>query len=367
MKYPFLDLGIVNAPYRERLVEASTRVINSGRYIGGPEVEDLERWLTQFTHTDYAVGVSNGLDALRLILEGYKAMGFLQEGDGVLVPANTYIASVLAVTASGLKPVFVDPDAETMNLSGSALRNHITPDVKAIMPVHLYGRLAWDEEMADIVSKNHLIVIEDGAQAIGAEGVGRLGGATALSFYPTKNLGALGDAGAVVTDNEELARTVRAIANYGSDRRYHNIYRGFNCRMDPMQAAMLMVQAPDLQSANERRRRRAQLYNQLITNPVIITPAEPNNPLAHVWHQYVVRVAQGGRDEFRRYLTEHGIGTDIHYPVPPHRQPCYGEYSESHLPIAEKFAASVLSLPISDCTSISDVKEISEIINQYRP
>lgn len=365
-KYPFLDLATVNAPYMDGMREAADRVIASGRYIGGPEVNALEDWLCAYIGTRYAVGVSTGLDALRLILEGYKALGRLSEDDEVIVPGNTYVASVLAISQAGMRPVLVDPDNTTMNLSGEDVRNVLTEKTKAVMPVHLYGRVAWDEELSALVREYGLIVVEDAAQAIGAKGVGRVGNAVAISFYPTKNLGALGDGGAVVTDDRELADAVRALANYGSDRRYHNIYKGFNCRLDPLQAALIMAKSRDLDSANVRRRERARLYTRLIYNSLIKTPAVPEDEQSHVWHQYVVRVGSGRRDEFRRFLLDNGVETDIHYAVTPHRQPCYKEFSEVHLPVTERIADEIVSLPISDCTSLADIAEICDIINRFR-
>ncbi|MDE6783072.1 MAG: DegT/DnrJ/EryC1/StrS family aminotransferase [Paramuribaculum sp.] len=366
-RYPFLDLATVNAPYIDALREAADRVLCSGRYIGGSEVEALERWLCSYTGTGYAVGVSTGLDALRLIIEGYKVLGRLSEGDEVIVPGNTYVASVLAISQAGLRPVLVDPDETTMNLSGASIRNALTEKIKAVMLVHLYGRVAWDKEISTLVREHGLIVVEDAAQAIGAEGIGRVGDAAAISFYPTKNLGALGDGGAIVTDDCELAKAVRALANYGSDRRYHNIYKGFNCRLDPIQAALIMAKNHDLDLANGRRRERAKLYSTLIDNALIRTPEMPADELSHVWHQYVVRVADALRDEFRQFLLNNGVETDIHYAVPPHRQPCYyNELSEFHLPTTERLADEIVSLPISDCTSLSDIAEICDIINRFR-
>ncbi|MDE5799938.1 MAG: DegT/DnrJ/EryC1/StrS family aminotransferase, partial [Paramuribaculum sp.] len=314
-----------------------------------------------------AVGVSTGLDALRLILEAYKVLGRLSEGDEVIVPGNTYVASVLAISQAGLRPVLVDPDETTMNLSGVGIRNALTEKTRAVMPVHLYGRVAWDKEMLALVREYGLLVVEDAAQAIGAKGIGHFGDATAISFYPTKNLGALGDGGAIVTDDGELAKTVRALANYGSDRRYHNIYKGFNCRLDPIQAALIMVKSCDLDLANGRRRERAELYSKLIDNALIRTPEMPADGLSHVWHQYVVRVAAALRDEFRKFLSDNGVETDIHYAIPPHLQPCYyKELSEFYLPVTERMADEIVSLPISDCTSLTDIDEICDIINRFR-
>lgn len=375
IKYPFLDLGTVNAPYFEAMKEAAARVIESGRYIGGQEVEAFERDMAALCMTPYAVGVSNGLDALRLILEGYKALGRLKEGDEVIVPANTYIASVLAVTQAGLTPVLVDPDYETMNLSARGIKEGLSERTRAVMPVHLYGRVAWDEDMAEVCRHNNLIVLEDAAQSIGARSsvkgihgsdmAGGLGDAAAMSFYPTKNVGAIGDAGCVMTHDRELANAIRALANYGSDRRYHNIYCGLNCRLDPIQAAMTRVKLADVNKANARRFARAVAYDRHITNPLIKKPLISPTVTDCVWHQYVIRVAEGRRDELQSYLEAEGVGTDIHYAVPPHLQPCYKGLNHKPLPVTEQLAREILSLPISDCTSEKEARQIANIINRF--
>lgn len=375
IKYPFLDLGTVNAPYFEAMKEAAARVIESGRYIGGQEVEAFERDMAALCMTPYAVGVSNGLDALRLILEGYKALGRLKEGDEVIVPANTYIASVLAVTQAGLTPVLVDPDYETMNLSAREIEEGLSERTRAVMPVHLYGRVAWDEDMAEVCRHNNLIVLEDAAQSIGARSsvkdihgsdmAGGLGDAAAMSFYPTKNVGAIGDAGCVMTHDRELANAIRALANYGSDRRYHNIFCGFNCRLDPIQAAMTRVKLADVNKANARRFARAVAYDRHITNPLIKKPLISPTVTDCVWHQYVIRVAEGRRDELQSYLEAEGVGTDIHYAVPPHLQPCYKDLNHKPLPVTEQLAREILSLPISDCTSEKEARQIANIINRF--
>lgn len=329
-------------------------------------MEALERWLEITTGAHYGVGVSNGLDALRLILEGYKVLGRLREGDGVIVPGNTYIASVLAISQAGMHPILVDPAPLTMNLSAAGITAGIKRGAKAVMTVHLYGRVAWDEEMNSLARSQGLIVVEDAAQAIGAKGGCIAGDAAAISFYPTKNLGALGDGGAVVTSDPELAKAVRALANYGSDSRYHNIYTGMNCRLDPIQAAMIMAKTPDLPAANERRRERAELYTRLIENDAVITPNHPDDRLCHVWHQYVVRVPRH-RNDFRLYLADNSVGSDIHYAVPPHRQPCYSHMVWPDLPVTGQLADEIVSLPISDCTTLDDVRDIAAIINQFDP
>lgn len=372
--YPFLDLGTVNAPYSSALKDAAARVIDSGRYVGGPENEAFETELAALCCVPYAVGVSNGLDALRLIFRALIELGRLRPGDGVIVPANTYIASVLAVTDCGLRPVFVEPDPATMNLDTSLVDDVCCgdPGIRAVLTVHLYGRSCFDAALAEAVSRHGLIVVEDNAQAIGADAAipglngsvrtGSLGHAAACSFYPTKNLGALGDAGAVTTADADIARAVRALANYGSDRRYHNIYEGFNCRLDPVQAAFMRVKLPYLEGETAHRRALAAVYDESITNPLVVKPLL-DTPDGCVWHQYVVRTAR--RDDFLRHLEASGVGYDIHYAVPPHLQPCYARYSGLSLPGTVRLASEVVSLPVSGCTSEDDARAISSIINDF--
>ncbi len=365
--YKFLDLAEVNAPFMPQLQEALSRIAASGRYVGGPEIAQLEATLCSQTGTAHAVGVSNGLDALRLIFRAYIELGILQPGDEVIVPANTYIASVLAVTDSGLVPVFVEPSDRTLNLDTSLIESAITPRTRAILTVHLYGRICYDTTMQRIAEKYDLIVVEDNAQAIGAQlpdgrTAGALGHAAAFSFYPTKNIGAMGDAGAVTTSDTALAHTVRALANYGSDRRYHNIYEGLNCRLDPVQAAVLNVKLPHLDAECRRRCELAATYDRLIDNPLITKP-EFVAGRESVWHQYVIRTPH--RDALRNFLTEHGVETDVHYATPPHRQPCYDRFAHLQLPVTERIAAEVISLPMSACTSIADAAEIADIINKF--
>ena len=378
MRYPFLDLRTVNERYLANLHEAADRVIDSGRYIGGEEVELFEQELAESCRASDAVGVSNGLDALRLIMTAWQELGWIRRGDGVIVPGNTFIASVLAVVHAGLRPVLTDPDYDTSCLTAEAIEKACEKDsgIRAVMPVHLYGRVAWDADIAETVKRCKLLVIEDAAQSIGAIATepglfgsrmaGALGHAGAFSFYPTKNVGALGDAGAVVTHSKELAESVRQLANYGSDRRYHSISIGFNCRMDPMQAAMLRLKLPDTRHANARRFERAVAYNNVIRHPLIRKPAISPQVTDCVWHQYVVRVTEGHRYELQQYLTANGVGTDIHYPIPPHSQPCFKELAHGDLPVSEQLASEVLSLPISDCTSVADAAAIGRIINEFK-
>lgn len=388
MRYPFLDLADVNRPYMSELKAAAARVIDSGRYIGGEECSRFEASLAAMTGTEFAIGVSNGLDALRLILASYLCMGRLHQGDQIIVPANTYIASILAITSLGLDARLVDPDPVTSNLCGDAVKEALTPQTRAIMTVHLYGRPAIDKQLTDLVREHNLLLIEDNAQAIGAAAhtagingsrkTGALGHAAAFSFYPTKNTGALGDAGAVTTSDAELAHTVRALANYGSDIRYHNIFRGFNCRMDPMQAALLNVKLPHVSEENNLRRELAAIYASQINNPLLRLPSDEPG---HIYHQYVIHTSR--RAELMDYLTANSVGHDIHYPVPAHLQPCYsnrwsapgqqhatdieGYLIYDRLPVTEKLAATCLSLPISRSTSPEDAKEIATILNRFEP
>lgn len=374
MKYPILDLGAVNAPLMPQIREAVERVLASGRFVGGPEVRVFEMELAAATGTPGAVGVSNGLDALRLIFKAYIELGRLAPGDAVIVPANTYVASVLAVSDAGLRPVLVEPDPRTMNLDTSLLEAACTPDVKAILTVHLYGRACYDTAMRRIAADRGLLIVEDNAQAIGADApvcgplgtrrAGALGDAAAFSFYPTKNVGALGDAGAVTSADFDLLKAVRALANYGSLERYNNIYKGYNCRLDPVQAAVLRVKLGALRDITARRRCNAAVYNAKITNEAVIKPLMSASDLS-VWHQYVVRVDD--RDKFRNFLADNGVGTDVHYATPPHRQKCYSELAGLHLPVTERLADTVVSLPISEALGTDDIAAISEIVNAYRP
>lgn len=371
-QYPFLDLALSNAPYMEELKAAACEVIERGRYLHSTQTELLEQEIAAVCQAKCCISVSNGLDALRLIMRAYKELGLLHDGDEVIVPANTYVASVLAVSDNGLVPVMCDPDEVTMNLDSRLLEALITPRTRALMPVHLYGTPCWDEELMNVARKHDLLIIEDNAQAIGARSAvpgmhgtcvtGGLGHVAGISFYPTKNLGALGDGGAVVTNDDTLAATVRALANYGSDRRYHNIYKGLNCRLDEIQAAMLRVKLRHLDEENNSRNQVAKAYKAHITNPLVKTPAALEGT-RQIWHQYVVRVDD--RDRFRSYLKEHGVGTDVHYATPAHMQPCYSDLQHGPLPVTERLAAEVVSLPIAHPITPDDARAIAEIINDY--
>lgn len=372
-QYEFLPLGVVNEPYRQAIQSKIDSVLDKGWYLNGEFGKQVEAQLSSLTKMPWAVACSNGLDALRLIFRGYKELGVMRDGDEVIVQANTYIASVLAISDNGLRPVLVDADIDTLNMDFSKIEERITERTRAIMVVHLYGAPCWSDSLAGIARKHNLKIVEDNAQAIGATttcrglngtGItGGLGDAAAFSFYPTKNVGAMGDAGAVTTNDEALADAVRAIANYGSDRRYHNIYQGLNCRMDELQAAVLSVKLQHLADISGARRRNAAVYDREIANPLLRKPKKlPGN----VWHQYVVLVANGRRDEFRKFLSDNGVPTDVHYAVPPHLQPCYAGLANSALPVAERIAAECVSIPIAEHLSETDISEISEIINVFR-
>ena len=371
-QYPFLDLALANAPYMEELKAAACEVIERGRYLHSQQTELLEQEIAALCNTVHCVTVSNGLDALRLILRAYKEMGVMREGDQVIVPANTYVASVLAISDNGLVPVLCDINEETMNLNTSLLEPLITSRTRAIMPVHLYGTPCWDDTLVQVALRYDLRIIEDNAQAIGARSAvaglhgtfitGGLGDAAGISFYPTKNLGALGDGGAVVTNDDKLAATVRALANYGSDRRYHNIYQGLNCRLDEIQAAMLRVKLRYLDQENKTRNAIARAYCQAINNPRVKTPLIFDS-MKQIWHQFVVRVKD--RDDFRTFLSHNGVGTDVHYATPAHRQPCYSHLEHGALPVTDRLADEVVSLPIAHPITPDDARAIAQIINGY--
>ena len=372
--FPFLNLGQSNARYADRLKEAAARVIDSGRFLAGPETAALESELAAYVGARHCIAVSNGLDAIRLIFRAYIELGRLQPGDEVLIPDNTFIASVLPVEELGLRPVMMPLSADDMNLDLSRVEEFITPRTRALLLVHLYGTTCWDDAICRSLHERGLLIIEDNAQAVGAmaqcEGfhgsrfAGALGDAAAVSFYPTKNLGALGDGGAVLTSDEELARTVRVLANYGSDRRYHNIMRGYNNRLDEIQAAFLRIKLEDLDEETERRREVAGIYNDTIINPIVCLPKIfPDR--RQVWHQYVIRTPH--RDRLKDYLESNGIQTDIHYAVPPHMQPCFdGSLDDPRLKEAEELADSILSLPIANLTP-ADARHIASVINLYQP
>ncbi|WP_213522252.1 DegT/DnrJ/EryC1/StrS aminotransferase family protein [Nonlabens sp.] len=345
----FLDLQKINAQYEQELKEAANRVIDSGWYLMGKELETFEQNYANFCGVKYALGVANGLDALRLIFKAYIELGGMQKGDEVIVPANTYIASVLAISDNDLIPVFVEPNNKTYNLDSSKLEAAITSKTKAILTVHLYGQNSIDQQMLDICAKHNLKLVEDSAQSHGAlwnrKVSGSIGDAAGHSFYPGKNLGALGDAGAVTTNDEPLAKTITALRNYGSHKKYENIYQGLNSRLDEIQAAFLNVKLKYIKKDILERRCMANYYLEHIKNPAIILP-EVLNEEGHVWHLFVIRTSK--RDILQKYMNDNGVQTLIHYPIPPHLQKAYRHlgYKAGDFPIAEELAKTLISLPL---------------------
>lgn len=362
----FLDLKGLNAQYKAELIEACTRVIDSGWYIQGNECKEFDKEFAQYCGTKYAIGVANGLDALILILRAYKELGVMNDGDEVIVPSNTYIASILAISQNNLVPVLVEPDINTYLLNPSKIEEKITSKTKAILPVHLYGQTCEMDKINEIAKKYNLKVIEDSAQSHGAyfqdKRSGNLGDASGFSFYPGKNLGALGDGGAVTTNDEELANTIKALGNYGSHKKYENLYKGVNSRLDEMQAAMLRVKLRYLDNEVEKRIDIANYYLENIKNKNIILPvvrAESN----HVWHLFVIRTSK--RDELQKYLLDNGVQTLIHYPIPPHKQNAYQEWNNESYEISEKIHNEALSLPISGVQNLENTKNIVEKLNEF--
>lgn len=362
----FLDLQKINGLYREELFDAAKRVIDSGWYLLGNELASFETEFAEYCGAKFSVGVANGLDALILIFRSLKEMGKLDDGDEIIVPANTYIATILAVTENKLKPVFVEPDLETYNLNPSLLEKHITKKTKAVLPVHLYGQLADMNAINAIAKKYDLMVIEDSAQAHGARRnnsiAGNSGLASGFSFYPGKNLGALGDAGAVTTNDPALAEMVRAIGNYGSRQKYVNDFKGVNSRLDELQAAFLRVKLKHLDEEIKQRRKVAEFYLANLNNPKIILPKVSESE-SHVWHLFVIRSVE--RDNLQTFLTENGIQTLIHYPIPPHKQSAFREFFTLKLPVTELIHQQVLSLPIHSCITQDEMEKVVEILNRW--
>ncbi|WP_411960594.1 DegT/DnrJ/EryC1/StrS family aminotransferase [Pseudomonas mandelii] len=362
----FLDLKKVNHVYADELKEACARVIDSGWYIGGQELSKFEQEFAAYCGSRHCVGVANGLDALSLTLRAWKEMGKLADGDEVIVPANTYIASILAITENGLVPVLVEPDEHSFNLSPLLAERAITNRTKVILAVHLYGQLAEMPSLCALAKKYNLLVLEDSAQAHGASIDGRKAGtwgdASGFSFYPGKNLGALGDAGAVTTDDDELASVVRALGNYGSYKKYENQYRGVNSRLDEIQAAMLRVKLRHLDREIAVRKSLANQYIANIDNTLIQVPSLTLQE-QHVWHLFVVRSER--RDELKSYLHGYGIETLIHYPIPPHKQNAYKTLATEHHPVTEAIHRTVLSLPLSPVTSAAEVGMVIERLNAF--
>jgi len=364
----FLDLQKINSQYQQELKAVAFDVIDSGWYILGERVSAFESQLSEYIGCKHAIACANGLDALRLIFRAYIEMGFMKEGDEVIVPANTYIASVLALTDNKLKPVLVEPNSISMNLDINRIEESITSRTKAILVVHLYGQVCFSEELNDLAQKFNIKIIEDNAQAIGAKygdcKTGNLGDASGFSFYPGKNLGALGDSGAITTNDDKLARIVRAIANYGSEVKYQNEFNGLNSRMDEIQAAFLSVKLKYIDKENNIRREIAKYYRENIINSQIVLPQVVYaNDSSHVWHLFVIRT--NNREELQKYLSENGVQTLIHYPIPPHKQKCYEDMNDLNFEITEKIHKEVLSLPISPVMTQQEVCKVVELINKY--
>jgi len=370
----FLDLKRINEQYAAELKQAAAEVIDSGQYLHGEKVRLFESHLAEYIGVKHAIGVANGLDALRLILRAYIEMGEMEKGDEVIVPANTFIASILAITDNRLKPVLVEPDINNFNLDISLIEQHITPRTRAIMVVHLFGRICWSEDLELIAKRHHLKIIEDNAQAIGAIWMGKksgsLGNAAGHSFYTGKTLEALVDAGAFTTNDDELAEILRALGNYGSKQKYVNEYQGLNSRLDEIQAAFLDLKLRYLDEENQRRREIAKYYCENITNPDIILPclsdtlSDIRNLTSHVWHLFVIRTHE--RDKIQKYFAECEIQTLIHYPIAPHMQNCFKEWNHLQFPITESIQAMLLSLPMESSMKQSEINKIIDIINHFR-
>lgn len=365
MKIPFVSFEPMHNEIKEEVFDKFKEVYEKNWFIQGEEVKRFEEEFAEFCDSKYCVGCGNGLDALYLILRGFD----IGNGDEVIVPSNTYIATALAVSYTGAKPVFVEPDLETYNINSELIEKHITSNTKAIIAVHLYGQPADMDKINDIANKYNLKVIEDSAQAHGAlykgRKVGSLGDAAGFSFYPGKNLGALGDAGAVVTNDKKLAEKIRNIGNYGSDKKYHHIYKGTNSRLDEVQASFLRIKLTKLELWNENRRKIANRYLNGIKNLDVIKPLEKDYA-KHVWHIFAIR--NNNREKFEQYLNENGIGTNIHYPIPMHLQEAYFDMNiiEGTLPIAEEISSTQLSLPMYYGMTDEEIDYVIEKINAFR-
>jgi dTDP-4-amino-4,6-dideoxygalactose transaminase len=367
----FLNLKAANREYRQELIEAATRVIDSGWYIQGTELKAFESEFAAYCGTKHCIGVANGLDALILTLRAWKELGKLKDGDEVIVPSNTYIASILAITANNLTPVLVEPNISTYNIDPIKIKEAITAKTKVILPVHLYGQLAAMPEIMQIAKQHNLLVLEDSAQSHGAQiqgkKAGNWGDASGFSFYPGKNLGALGDAGAVTTNDAELATMLKALRNYGSHEKYKNLVPGVNSRLDEIQAAMLNVKLKYLDQETQHRRIIANLYLDGIKNPLIQLPLKEVNAETyeqHVWHLFVIRTEYRGA--LQKYLLEHGVQTLIHYPIPPHKQQAYKKWNNLSYPISEQIHNEVLSLPMGPTLSAVDADRIIALCNQFQ-
>ena len=369
----FLDLQKINAQYAAELKQVAAEVIDSGWFLMGDKLKNFETKLADYNGVKHAIGVGNGLDALRLILKAYINLGIMQEGDEVIVPANTYIASILAISDNRLVPVLVEPDVNSFNLDIDLIEKNITSKSKAIMVVHLYGQICWNEKLEALAKKYNLKIIEDNAQSIGAVWKGKksgsLGDAAGFSFYPGKNLGALGDAGAVATNDDQLAEQVRTLGNYGSKQKYINEFQGLNSRLDEIQAGFLTVKLKYIDAENQYRRQIAARYLAEITNPILKLPFPVNSTIKvaenqeHVWHLFVIRTNK--REELQKYLADNGIQTLIHYPIPPNKQLAYAAMNHLDFSLTNSIHEEVLSLPISPVTSEDEVLKIITVINSF--
>lgn len=363
----FLDLQKITQKYSDEIHEAVNRVVDSGWYLQGKENEKFEVNYAHYIGTKYTIGCANGLDALILIFRAYIELGIMEPGDEVIVPANTYIASILAISENGLKPVLVEPSLETYQIDDSKIEEAITARTKAILIVHLYGQCAYTDKIGELCKKYNLKLVEDNAQAHGCQFNGRktgaLGDAAGHSFYPGKNLGAFGDAGAVTTNDEELAKVVRAVANYGSQKKYVFKYCGRNSRLDEIQAAVLDVKLKYLDEDIAIRKEVAKYYIEHITNPQIILPVIKNWD-AHVFHIFTIRTKK--RDELQKYLIDNGVQTIIHYPVPPHKQECYKEWNGLSFPITEQIHNEELSLPMSPIMTKEEVEQLVDLLDDWK-
>ena len=363
----FLDLQKINLKHQTEIEASLLKTFQSGWYLLGNEVLEFEKNLAEYIGTKNAIGVANGLDALKLIIKAYIELGFFEKNDEIIVPSNTYIASVLAITDNNLKPVFVEPNIDNYNIDISKIEAAITSKTRAIMIVHLYGQVVFSDELFALAKKYNLKIIEDNAQAIGATfnniKTGNLGDATGFSFYPTKNLGAIGDAGAITTNDDLLAKTIRILANYGSNKKYVNVLQGLNSRLDEIQASVLNIKLKYLDKENIRRQEIAKMYCSEIKNSKIILPIYPENETQHVWHLFVIRTEH--RDDLQEYLLKNNIQTLIHYPIPPHKQDCYQNLNHSSFPISEQIHNEVLSLPMSQVLTNKEVNQVIKTLNNY--
>ena len=372
----YLDLKAVNSLYDEEIRSAVSRVLDSGWYLKGEATRRFEQHYAEYIGTRYCIGCGNGLDALTLIFRAYMEMGVMQRGDEVIVPANTYIASILAITECGLKPVLVEPSWETLQIDDTLIEQAITPRTRAIMIVHLYGCCAYTSRIGDICRNHHLKLIEDSAQAHGCTFEGRktgsLGDAAGHSFYPTKNLGALGDAGAVTTNDSQLAAVVEALGNYGSSNKYVFDYVGRNSRMDEIQAAILDVKLKHLDTDNQRRKEMAARYQREVSNDLVRLRLVGNEqysrsslpPRDSVYH--ILPVFCERREELQKFLLDNGIETQIHYPIPPHKQRCYPEWNNLSLPITEKIHAQELSIPCNQALTDAEIERVVAFLNAFK-